>query len=129
MQENFTIEILSPDKTFLKSQVSEVEIPSYEGLLGILKDHVPLITFLRPGFIKFKENNKDKIYFVEDGIVEFINNNLLILSPTVRDLDSFKQTDIKSIVNDTKKTITNESLSDKEKYILSYKIATLEEIN
>jgi len=129
MQENFNIEILSPDKTFLKSQVSEVEIPSYEGLLGILKDHVPLITFLRPGFIKFKENNKDKIYFVEDGIVEFINNNLLILSPTVRDLDSFKQTDIKSIVNDTKKTITNESLSDKEKYILSYKIATLEEIN
>ena len=129
MQENFTIEILSPDKTFLKSQVSEVEIPSYEGLLGILKDHVPLITFLRPGFIKFKENNKDKIYFVEDGIVEFINNNLLILSPTVRDLDSFKQTDIKSIVNDTKKAITNESLSDKEKYILSYKIATLEEIN
>tara|TARA_B100000963_G_C22584613_1_gene652465 strand:- start:953 stop:1342 length:390 start_codon:yes stop_codon:yes gene_type:complete len=129
MQENFTIEILSPDKTFLKSQVSEVEIPSYEGLLGILKDHVPLITFLRPGFIKFKENNKDKIYFVEDGIVEFINNNLLILSPTVRDLDSFKQTDIKSIVNDAKKAITNESLSDKEKYILSYKIATLEEIN
>ena len=129
MQENFNIEILSPDKTFLKSQVSEVEIPSYEGLLGILKDHVPLITFLRPGFIKFKENNKDKIYFVEDGIVEFINNNLLILSPTVRDLDSFKQTDIKSIVNDTKKAITNESLSDKEKYILSYKIATLEEIN
>ena len=129
MQENFTIEILSPDKTFLKSQVSEVEIPSYEGLLGILKDHVPLITFLRPGFIKFKENNKDKIYFVEDGIVEFINNNLLILSPTVRDLDSFKQTDIKSIVNDAKKAITNESLSDKEKYILSYKIAALEEIN
>ena len=129
MQENFTIEILSPDKTFLKSQVSEVEIPSYEGLLGILKDHVPLITFLRPGFIKFKENNKDKIYFVEDGIVEFINNNLLILSPTVRDLGSFKKTDIESIVNDTKKAITNESLSDKEKYILSYKIATLEEIN
>ena len=129
MQENFTIEILSPDKTFLKSKVSEVEIPSYEGLLGILKDHVPLITFLRPGFIKFKESNKDKIYFVEDGIVEFINNNLLILSPTVRDLDSFKKTDIESIVSDTKKAIVNETLSDKEKYLLSYKIATLEEIN
>ena len=78
MSENFAVEIISPDKSILKSQATEVTIPSFEGQMGILKDHIPLITFLRPGLIIIKENNREKKFFIEDGTVEFSNNNLLI---------------------------------------------------
>ena len=77
MSEKFTLEIISPDRTILKVNAIEVVIPSYEGEIGILKDHIPLITFLRPGLIKIIDET-NKILFVEDGTVEFVNNNLLI---------------------------------------------------
>ena len=80
MSEKFIVEIITPDSSILKSDASEVIIPSYEGEMGILKDHIPLITFLRPGKIKVKDINEE--FFVEEGIVEFVNNNLLILSST-----------------------------------------------
>ena len=88
MSENFSVEIISPDKSILKSETSEVTIPSYEGQMGILKDHIPLITFLRPGLIVIKENSVEKKFFVEDGTVEFSNNNLLILTSTAKNLDN-----------------------------------------
>ena len=80
MSENFTVEIISPDKSILKSEATEVTIPSYEGQMGILKDHISLITFLRPGLIIIKESTIEKKFFIEDGTVEFSNNNLLILT-------------------------------------------------
>ena len=85
MSEKFEVEIISPDKTILKSDASEVTIPSYEGQMGILKDHIPLITFLRPGII-FIKNHDEKKYYVEEGTVEFSNNNLLILTSTAKEL-------------------------------------------
>ena len=83
MSEKFNLEIVTPDKLFLKSEVTEVVIPSFEGELGILKDHIPLITFLRPGVISVKNNEIEK-YFIEEGTVEFSNNNLLILTSEVK---------------------------------------------
>ena len=88
MSENFSVEIISPDKSILKSETTEVTIPSYEGEMGILKDHIPLITFLRPGLIKIKTNENEKSFFIEDGTVEFSNNNLLILTSTAKNLDN-----------------------------------------
>ena len=85
MSENFTIEIISPAQSILKSEAKEVTIPSYEGQMGILKDHIPLITFLRPGIIVIK-NQEEKKYFIEEGTVEFSNNNLLILTSTAKNL-------------------------------------------
>jgi F-type H+-transporting ATPase subunit epsilon len=82
MSENFVVEIISPDKSILKSDTTEVTIPSYEGQMGILKDHIALITFLRPGLVIIKKSSEEKVFFVEEGIVEFKNNNLLILSST-----------------------------------------------
>ena len=87
MSEKFTIEIISPDRLILKKDVSEVVLPSFEGEMGILKDHIPLITFLRPGLIKIVEET-EKILFVEDGTVEFANNNLLILTSTAKELST-----------------------------------------
>ena len=128
MSEKLTVEIISPDRSILKSEASEVVIPSYEGDMGILKDHISLITFLRPGLIKII-NDTEKKYFVEEGTVEFSNNNLLILSSTAKSLDSLDKNSLNDIIKDTQERINKEEISDKEKYLLAYKIDTLKEIN
>ena len=129
MSENFVVEIISPDKSILKSNSEEVIIPSYEGQMGILKDHIPLITFLRPGLIIVKQDSGKKIFFVEDGTVEFSNNNLLILTSTIKSLTSLEKNSIDTIIKDSQEKIEKDKISDKEKYLLSHKIDTLREIN
>tara|TARA_B100000965_G_C18972584_1_gene490460 strand:- start:124 stop:516 length:393 start_codon:yes stop_codon:yes gene_type:complete len=129
MSENFIVEIISPDKSILKSEASEVTIPSYEGQMGILKDHIPLITFLRPGLIIIKQDSGEKIFFVEDGTVEFSNNNLLILTSTAKSMNSLEKNSIDVAIKDSQAKIDKGEISDKEKYLLSHKIDTLREIN
>ena len=128
MSEKFSVEIISPDKSIIKTNTFEVVIPAYEGEMGILKDHIPLITFLRPGLVRIK-NEIDKEFFVEDGTVEFANNNLLILTSTAKDLSEMKKSLLESIINETEKKISGDNISDKEKYLLSYKIDSLKKIN
>ena len=128
MSDKFTVEIITPDQSILKSEASEVTIPSYEGQMGILKDHIPLITFLRPGLIKIL-NGSEKRLFVEEGTVEFANNNLLILTSTARELTNSNKGSFSTLLQDSTKKINDENLTDKEKYLLSYKIETLKEIN
>ena len=128
MLNKFTVEIISPDQLILKQETNEVTIPCYEGQMGILKDHIPLITFLRPGIIKIVET-KLKKFFVEDGTVEFANNNLLILTSTAKDISAFDQSTLNKIIEVSQKKIENNDISDKEKYLLSHKIETLKNIN
>ena len=119
MYEKFTVEIITPDRTMLKSESEEVTIPSYEGEMGILRDHVPLITFLRPGFITIKNGDKIK-FFVEEGVVEFSNNNLLILTSTIKDLKELDQSAIENLLQEAQKKL-NKNSSDKEKeYMLHF---------
>ena len=129
MSENFAVEIISPNESILKTEATEVTIPSYEGQMGILKDHIPLITFLRPGLITIKENSDKKIYFIEDGTVEFSNNSLLILTSTAKSLDSLDKKSIDTIIKDTEAKMSKDEIKDKERYLLSYKINTLREIS
>ena len=128
MSDKFTVEIISPDKTILSSEASEVTIPSYVGQIGILKDHIPLITFLRPGIISI-QNQEKKRYLIDEGTVEFANNKLLILTTTAKDLTELDQNFITEELNQLEKKLSDEDSSDKEKYILNYKISTLKEIN
>ena len=128
MSDKFIVEIISPDKSILKSDATEVTIPSYEGQMGILKDHIPLITFLRPGFILIK-NQDEKKYYVEEGTVEFSNNNLLILTSTVKDLNKFDKVSIANFLEAVEKKLEDRNLTDKEQYIESYKKDALKEIN
>jgi len=127
MSDKFTVEIISPDKSILSSEVNEVTIPSYEGQMGILKDHIPLITFLRPGVI-IVQDQEEKKYYVEEGTVEFSNNNLLILTSTARDLAELNQSLIGDLLNQAEEKLKDNDSSDKEKYLLSYKVSTLKEI-
>ncbi len=128
MSEKFTVELISPEESFLKADTTEVIIPSYEGEMGILKDHVSLITFLRPGIIYINSDIK-KNFFAEEGIVEFSNNNLLILSSTAKELSSLDKNFLDKLKSDSEKKIKSEKLTDKEKYLLSYKISTINNIN
>ena len=128
MSEKFTIEIISPESTILKNEAHEVIIPSYEGEMGILKDHISLITFLRPGFIIVKSENVKK-FFVEDGTVEFSNNNLLILTSTAKDTSNINKRTIESLISESEKKLDENEISDKERYLLSYKLESLKNIN
>ena len=128
MSETFTVEIISPTETIIKSDTIEVIIPSYEGEIGILKDHIPLITFLRPGLIKIISET-EKIYFIEEGTVEFANNNLLILTSTAKQVSELGKENITKLINEAEEKINDKDLTDKDKYLLSYKIDTLKNIN
>ena len=129
MSENFLVEIISPNQTVLKSEANEVTIPSYEGQMGILKNHISLITFLRPGLIIIKKENEEKKFFVEEGILEFKENNLLILTSTSKSMERLDKNLLNSIEKDSVEKMNKEETSDKEKYLLSHKIDTIKEIN
>ncbi len=128
MSEKFTIEIISPDRSIIKTETSEVVIPSFEGEMGILKDHIPLITFLRPGLINIK-TNADQKFFVEEGTVEFSNNNLLILTSTAKEVTKMNKKFIDTLISESEKKLDKNEITDKERYLLSYKLETLRNIN
>ena len=130
MSEEFKVEIVNPEKSFLvKDDVSEVVVPAFEGEMGILKDHISIISFLKPGIIKILSKSGDKNYYVEDGIVEFKNNNLSILTSTIfnlADMDKSKQQDLlKQAEEEANKT----DINDQSKYLADQKVEVLKTLN
>ena len=130
MSEEFKIEIVNPEKSFLvKEDVSEVIVPAFEGEMGILKDHISIISFLKPGIIKILSKSGDENYYVEDGIVEFKNNNLSILTSSIfnlTDLDKSKQQDLLKLAEDE---AGKPDISDQSKYLVDQKIEVLRSLN
>ena len=126
MSNEFKIEIISPDKNVYSGNTDEAVLPCFEGQITVLKDHIPLITFLRPGIIELGKNEK---FYAEDGTVEFSDNNLLILSATARRLESINTDQINNMLKEAKNKLSANQVSDKQKYILNYKIETLKQIN
>ena len=129
MSENFNLEIISPDQTLLKSEVKQVVIPAYEGMMTILRDHISLITFLRPGFIEIEANSKTSKFYIEEGTVEFSDNKLLILSSSVDHVEKLTKDRIKKMLEESRNLLQNSETNDKERYFLSYRISSLQEIN
>ena len=129
MSEEFNLEIISPDQTLINTDVKQVIIPAYEGLMTILKDHISLITFLRPGFIEAEIEHKIEKLYVEEGTVEFFNNKLLILTSSTIKLDKLTKENILKIIEDSRALLKNSEIDDKKKHILNYKIDSLQEIN
>ena len=130
MSEEFKVEIVNPEKSFLvKHDVSEVVVPAFEGEMGILKDHISIISFLKPGIIKILSKSGDENYYVEDGIVEFKNNNLSILTSTIfnlADMDKSKQQDLlKQAEEEANKT----DINDQSKYLADQKVEVLKTLN
>ena len=130
MSEEFKIEIVNPEKSFLtKENVTEVVVPAFEGEMGILKDHISIISFLKPGIIKILSKTGDENYYVEDGIIEFKNNNLSILTSSIfnlNDLNKSKQQDLLKIAEDE---ASMQGISDQSKYLIDQKIEVLKSLN
>ena len=130
MSEEFKIEIVNPEKSFLvKEDVSEVVVPAYEGEMGILKDHISIISFLKPGIIKILSKSGDENYYVEDGIVEFKNNNLSILTSSIfniADMDKSKQQDL---LKQAEEESGKQEISDQSRYLIDQKIEVLKTLN
>jgi len=129
MSENFSLVINSPDQTLINTDVKQVIIPAYEGLMTILKDHISLITFLRPGFIEAEIEHKIEKLYVEEGTVEFFNNKLLILTSSTIKLEKLTKESILKMIDESKVLLQNTEIKDKEKYIISHKLETLQQIN
>jgi F-type H+-transporting ATPase subunit epsilon/F-type H+-transporting ATPase subunit delta len=130
MSEEFKIEIVNPEKSFLvKDDVSEVVVPAYEGEMGILKDHISIISFLKPGIIKILSKSGEESYYIEDGIVEFKNNNLSILTSSIfniADMDKSKQQDL---LKQAEEESGKEEISDQSRYLIDQKIEVLKTLN
>ena len=130
MSEEFKVEIVNPEKSFLvKEDISEVVIPAFEGEMGILKDHISIISFLKPGIIKILSKSGDENYYVEDGIVEFKNNNLSILTSSIfnlNDLDKSKQQDL---LKQAEEEASKSDINDQSKYLVDQKIEVLRSLN
>ena len=129
MSEKFNLEIIRPDKILLNTDVKQVIIPAYEGLMTILKDHISLITFLRPGFIEAEIKNKIEKFYVEEGTVEFFNNKLLILTSFTTRLEELTKDSIVKMIDDSKVLLQNTEIKDKDKYIINHKLETLQQIS
>ena len=130
MSEEFKLEIVNPEKSFLiKEDVTEVLVPAYEGDMGILKDHISIISFLKPGILKVFSKSGEEKYYVEDGIIEFKDNTLSILTSSIFSLDKIDRSYVSQSLSDTEKLLSKEDLDDQSKFLISQKIDVLKSIS
>ena len=130
MSEEFKVEIVNPEKSFLvKEDVSEVVVPAFEGEMGILKDHISIISFLKPGIIKISSKSGDEKYYVEDGIVEFENNNLSILTSSIFNLGEMDKSKQKELLKQAEEEANKTDINDQSKYLADQKIEVLKTLN
>ena len=130
MSEEFKIEIINPEKSFLsKEDVTEVVVPAFEGEMGILKDHISIISFLKPGVIKIFSKSGDENYYVEDGIVEFKNNNLSILTSSIFNIKDMEKDKISEMLSKAEENSKNMEITDQNKFLVDQKIDVLKTLN
>ncbi len=130
MSEEFKIEIVNPDKSFLsKDDVTEVIVPAFEGEMGILKDHISIISFLKPGIITIQAKSGEEKYYVEDGIVEFKNNNLSVLTSSIFNLKDIEKNKLQDLLKIAEEEANKVEISDESKYLADQKVETLKSIN
>ena len=130
MSEEFKLEIVNPDKSFLsKEDVTEVVVPAFEGEIGILKDHISIISFLKPGIIKIYSKNGEEKFYIEDGIIEFKNNNLSVLTSSIFNLKYMEKSKIQELLKTAEDETSKKELTDQTKYLIDQKIEVLRSIN
>ena len=130
MSEEFKIEIVNPEKSFLvKEDASEVVVPAFEGEMGILKDHISIISFLKPGIITIVSKSGEEKFYVEDGIVEFKDNNLSVLTSSIFDLKKIEKSKLQELIKNAEDEANKSDLSDQSKYLADQKVEVLRTLN
>tara|TARA_B100000949_G_scaffold203827_1_gene193114 strand:+ start:204 stop:599 length:396 start_codon:yes stop_codon:yes gene_type:complete len=129
MEDNFKLEIISPEKIIFSDNVTMVTLPSYEGDMGVLKHHISIITFLRPGIIKVqKKDEKFEDFFVQDGTVEYFDDSLVVLSTSAISVKDLSKELVDDLKKDTQDKLTDKNITDHDRYVLNYKLDVLKEI-
>ena len=130
MSNVFKVEIVNPEKSFLsREDVTEVVVPAFEGDMGILKDHISIISFLKPGLLKVIDSAAvEETYYVEDGIIEFKNNCLSILTSNIFDIKKIDKNKVRDILTEAEKESQNQDMSDQAKYLVNHKIEVLKSL-
>ena len=130
MENNFKIEIISPEKIIFSDEAKMVTLPSYEGDMSILKNHISIITFLRPGIVKVqkKDGNFEK-FFVQDGTVEYFNDSLVVLSVSAINIKDLSKDFVDNLNKDTQNKLTDKNITDHDRYVLNHKLDVLKEIH
>ena len=130
MSEEFKVEIVNPEQSFLlKEDVTEIVVPSFEGEMGILKDHIPIISFLKPGLIRIFSRSGEEKYYIEDGIAEFKNNSLSVLTSSIFNIKNFNKDKISELLKKAEESTKSNEISDQNKYLVDKKIEVLKTIN
>jgi len=130
MSEEFKVEIVNPERSFLsKEDVTEVVVPAFEGEMGILKDHISIISFLKPGIVKLFTKSEEENFYVEDGILEFKNNNLSILTSSIFNIKDMDKNKIEEIIKQAENDSSNSEITDQKKYLIDQKIDVLKLLN
>ena len=130
MSEEYSVEIVNPERSFLsKNDVTEVVVPAFEGEIGILKDHISIISFLKPGIIKIFSKSGEESFYVNDGIIEFKDNNLSILTSLILNLKDIEKEKISEIQKSAEEELNKSDINDQEKYLLDQKLEVLKSIN
>jgi len=129
MEDNFKLEIISPEKIIFSDNTAMVTLPSYEGDMSILKNHISIITFLRPGAIKVqKKDGSFEEFFVQDGIVEYFNDNLVVLSASAINIKDLSKEFVDNLNKDTQNKLTDKDITDHDRYVLNHKLDVLKEM-
>ena len=130
MSDEFKLEIVNPEKSFLsKEDVTEVVVPAFEGELGILKDHISIISFLKPGAIKIISKSGEENYYVEDGIIEFKNNNLSVLTSFISNIEDMDKNKVNELLKNAEEYTKNAEITDQNKFLVDQKIDFLKKMN
>ena len=130
MSEEFKVEIVNPEKSFLsKEDVTEVVVPAFEGEMGILKDHISIISFLKPGIIVIQSKSGEDKFYVEDGIVEFKDNNLSILTSSIFNLNDLEKNKLRDLLKSAEEELNKPEINDQSKYLIDQKIGVLKSLN
>ena len=130
MSEEFKVEIVNPEKSFFsKEDVTEVIVPAFEGEMGILKDHISIISFLKPGIIKVQSKSGEEKYYVEDGIIEFKNNNLSVLTSSIFNLKDIEKNKLRDLLKIAEEEANKTEMSDEIKYLADQKVEILKSLN
>ena len=129
MEDNFKFEIISPERIIFSDNITMVTLPSYEGDMSVLKHHISIITFLRPGIIKLQKNNENfENFFVQDGTVEYFNDNLVALSTSAINIKNVSQEFVDKLHKDTQDKLVDKDITDHDRYVLNHKLDVLKEI-
>ena len=129
MEDNFKLEIISPEKIIFSGTANMVTFPAYEGDMSVLKNHISLITFLKPGIIKVQKKEEDfEEFFVKDGTVEYFNDNLVVLSASAINIKDLSKEIVNNINKNVQEKLIDKNITDHERYILNHELDVIKNI-